>query len=108
MPTDSILNHIRRLGYAVSTHRVNGTVEMHAVKLDGSEAPQIARCDDGDEFSSGVAPGQAVFVLRALGFNVVRMADDWTETEVTQIVYLAMVLATTCSLSTRPMMVRNG
>jgi hypothetical protein len=46
--TQSILKHIERLGYAVSTHRVNGTVEMHAVKLDGSEAPQIARCDDGD------------------------------------------------------------
>jgi hypothetical protein len=28
------------------------------------------------EFSNGVAPGQAVFVLRQLGFNVVRMGDD--------------------------------
>jgi len=31
MPTDSILSYIRRLGYVVSIHRVNGTVEMHAV-----------------------------------------------------------------------------
>jgi hypothetical protein len=48
VPTQSILNHIRRLGYAVSIHRVNATIEMHAVKLAGSEAPQIARCNDGD------------------------------------------------------------
>jgi hypothetical protein len=32
MPTNAILNHIRRLGYIVSIHRVNDTVEMHAVK----------------------------------------------------------------------------
>lgn len=48
MPIKSILNHIRRLGYHVSVHRVNGTVEMLAVKFFASEAPQIARCDDGD------------------------------------------------------------
>lgn len=39
-----------------------------------------------DEFSSGISPGQAVYVLRELGFNVVRMTEDWTEAEVTLIV----------------------
>ena len=46
----------------------------------------IGRILRPDEFSSGVAPGQAVFVLRELGFNVVKMTDDWTEAEVTLIV----------------------
>src|SRR5437764_440257 len=38
------------------------------------------------EFSSGVAPGQAVYVLRDLGFNVVKLGDDWSKAEVTRIV----------------------
>jgi hypothetical protein len=38
------------------------------------------------DFSSGIAPGQAVNVLRELGFNAVRMAEDWTESEVRLIV----------------------
>jgi hypothetical protein len=44
----SVLKQVRSLGCAVSIHRVNGTIEMHAVKLDCSEPPQVARCDDGD------------------------------------------------------------
>jgi hypothetical protein len=47
-PTSSILNHIRSLGYAVSAHMVNGTVELHTVKLDCSVPPQVARVADGD------------------------------------------------------------
>ena len=48
MSATAILSHLRGIGYAVSIHRVNGTMEMHAFKLDGSTDPQIARCADGD------------------------------------------------------------
>jgi hypothetical protein len=48
VPADAILNHIRSLGYTISIHRVNGTIELHAIKLDGTAEPQIARCADGD------------------------------------------------------------
>jgi hypothetical protein len=43
-----ILNHLRKLGWHVTTHRVNGTVELHAIRLDASADPQVARCNDGD------------------------------------------------------------
>jgi len=45
---DPILQRIRELGYKVSVFKINDTVEMHAVKLDCTEPPQIARCNDGD------------------------------------------------------------
>ena len=56
MPTAAILDHIRSLGYAVSIHRlpsslretVPASIEMHAIKLDGSTPPQVARCDGGN------------------------------------------------------------
>lgn len=48
MSATAILSHLWGIGYAISVHRVNGTVEMHAVKLGGSTDPQIARCADGD------------------------------------------------------------
>ncbi len=50
MPTRAILGHIRSLGYAVSVHRVNGVVEMHAVLLadPSPDNMHIARCLDGD------------------------------------------------------------
>ena len=44
----AIVNQIQSLGYIVKTFRNNGKVEMHAVKLDGLQEPQIARCEDGD------------------------------------------------------------
>jgi hypothetical protein len=46
--TRPILTQLRQLGWHVSIHRVNGTIELHAVKLDGTAEPQIARCEDGD------------------------------------------------------------
>jgi hypothetical protein len=48
MTTDIILNHIRQLGWTVSIQKVNGTVEMHAVHAAGEQAPEVARCNDGD------------------------------------------------------------
>ncbi|MGA2583180.1 MAG: hypothetical protein ABSG31_07880 [Tepidisphaeraceae bacterium] len=46
--TAPILTQLRQLGWHISVHRVNGTIELHAVKLDGTADPLIARCDDGD------------------------------------------------------------
>ena len=55
----------------------------------------IGRILQPEEFSGGEAPGQANFVLRKLGFNVVKKADeeketqtgkDWSENEVRLIV----------------------
>jgi hypothetical protein len=46
--TDAIISQIESLGWIVKTFRVNGTVEMHAVKLDCSQDPQVTRCNDGD------------------------------------------------------------
>ena len=43
-----VLKQIESLGYAVSVHRVNGVVEMHAVKLADPSEQQIARVIDGD------------------------------------------------------------
>jgi hypothetical protein len=42
-----ILNQIQSLGYAVSVHRVNGVVEMHAAQLF-YRAQHVARVSDGD------------------------------------------------------------
>jgi hypothetical protein len=66
----------------------------------------IGRILQPDEFSGGEAPGQANFVLRHLGFSVVRKGEesteeekpahkDWTEREVGLIVadYFAMLEA---------------
>ena len=44
---NSILAHIRSLGFTVKVFRVNGTVELHAVPMGDGE-PQVARCNDGD------------------------------------------------------------
>jgi hypothetical protein len=44
-----ILDQIERLGWILSFHRVNGTIEMHAIMRDGSADPQSARCNDGDD-----------------------------------------------------------
>ena len=46
--TAAILAHVRRLGYIVKEFRFNGTVEFHAVPLDGSP-PQVVRCNDGED-----------------------------------------------------------
>ena len=49
MPTlNPILQLIRDIGYAVSIHRVNGVVEMHAVKLADPSVQHISRVIDGD------------------------------------------------------------
>jgi hypothetical protein len=42
-----ILNEIHALGYAVSVHRLNGTVEMHAVLLRDPDVFHVARCNGG-------------------------------------------------------------
>jgi hypothetical protein len=47
--TDSIIHQIEDLGYAVSTHRMPGYVEMHAVPLSGEGEVKLARCGDGDD-----------------------------------------------------------
>jgi len=47
-PVKPILKQIESLGYAVSVHRVNGVVEMHAVQLAYPCAQHIARVIDGD------------------------------------------------------------
>ena len=39
---------MRTLGYAVSLHRVNGMIEMYAVKLVSSEEQHISRVNDGE------------------------------------------------------------
>jgi hypothetical protein len=46
--TPIILKQVRSLGFAVSVHRVNGVVEMHAVKLSDSSEQHIARVIDGN------------------------------------------------------------
>ena len=46
--TRIILGQLVQLGWHITKHRVNGTIELHAIKLDCSEEPQIARCNDGD------------------------------------------------------------
>ena len=44
----SILELVASLGYAVSVHRINGMVEMHAVQLVYPCAQHVARVNDGD------------------------------------------------------------
>jgi hypothetical protein len=46
--TRSILKQVESLGYAVSVHRVNGVVEMHAVKGADPSEQHVARVIDGD------------------------------------------------------------
>ena len=46
--TRVILAQLRKLGWHITIQRVNGTVELHAIRLNDSEPPQIARCNDGD------------------------------------------------------------
>ena len=43
-----ILDRIGDLGYATSVHRVNGVVEMHAVRLTDPSEQHISRVIDGD------------------------------------------------------------
>ncbi len=45
---DSILRQISGLGYAVSMHRVNDTIELHTVRLSDPSEQHIARSVDGD------------------------------------------------------------
>ena len=47
--TKSIIRQIADLGYAVSTNRMPGYVEMHAVPLSGEGEVKLARCGDGDD-----------------------------------------------------------
>jgi hypothetical protein len=50
--TESIIRQIEDLGYAVSTHRMPGYVEMHAVPMSGEGELKLARCGDGDDDDS--------------------------------------------------------
>jgi hypothetical protein len=45
---DAVLDQVRSLGYAVSVHRVNGVIEMHAVNLSNPDEQHISRVIDGD------------------------------------------------------------
>jgi hypothetical protein len=45
---DVLLDHVRFLSYAVSVHRVNGVIEMHAVNLSNPDEQHISRVIDGD------------------------------------------------------------
>jgi hypothetical protein len=66
MPTCAILKQIRSLGYAVSIHRINGVVEMHAVLLKdpSPDTIHIARSLDGngpdDEYRTACALAEMV------------------------------------------------
>ena len=42
------LRRIEARGWHVSAHFVNGTVELHAVRVDTHES-HVGRCDDGDD-----------------------------------------------------------
>jgi hypothetical protein len=66
--TLAILKHIESLGHTVSIHRVNGAIEMHAVKLDGSEDEQIVRFADGDGQAEDYQC--ACLLARVLGINI--------------------------------------
>ncbi len=46
--TDSILSQVSSLGFTVSTHRANSTIEMHAVELIPPHEQFIAHVIDGD------------------------------------------------------------
>jgi hypothetical protein len=46
--TKAVLDQIDSLGYAVSVFHINGSVEMHAVKLATPNDQHIARHYDGD------------------------------------------------------------
>ena len=49
MPTTPIiLSQLRQLGWLISTHRVNGTIELHAILRHDPDPVHIARCNDGE------------------------------------------------------------
>ena len=66
--TAVLLNHLERLGWAVSVHRVNGTVEMHAVLQSSPDTFHVARCDDGD--GGEEAYRCACVLARAVGIDL--------------------------------------
>ena len=68
--TAVILNHLELLGWAVSVHRVNGTVEMHAVLQRNPDTYHVARCNDGD--GDGEAYRCACLLARAAGVEWAR------------------------------------
>ncbi len=64
----TILNQIHALGYAVSVHRLNGTVEMHAVLLRDPDVFHVARCNDGE--GGEEAYPAACLLARACGIEL--------------------------------------
>ena len=68
MPTEVIIQQIRSLGYHVSLFRVNGTVECHAVPLNGDGEPQVARCNDGED--DDAAYRAACLLAEAVGIEL--------------------------------------
>jgi hypothetical protein len=66
--TDTIIRHIRALGYIVSVFRLNGTVEMHAIPLRGDDSPQVARCNDGEDDESEYKA--ACLLAQAVGIDL--------------------------------------
>lgn len=46
--TTIILDHLRDLGWVISTRKVNGTTEYHAVLARDPDRFQVVRCNDGD------------------------------------------------------------
>jgi hypothetical protein len=67
MLTDTILRHVRSLGYIVRVFRLNGTVEIHAVPIKDGE-PQVARCNDGEDDES--AYRAACLLAEAVGIDL--------------------------------------
>ena len=47
--TAAIIKQIEALGYAVSVHHMGDYIELHAVKLQGSDGYKLARSLDGDD-----------------------------------------------------------
>ena len=62
MPTAAIFKQIESLGYAVSVHRMDGYVEMHAVLLSDPDHQHIARNDDCDPALRGLPSNEARYV----------------------------------------------
>ena len=48
MTAQIIIDQIDRMDWIVSVHRINGTVEMHAVKITNPDDFHVARCNDGE------------------------------------------------------------
>jgi hypothetical protein len=44
---DAMIKRIESRGWLVKTYQTGSALEMHVIKLDGTEQPLIARCNNG-------------------------------------------------------------